>query len=277
MQGSRFEGKGKGRMNPRGKKKVPAASRRQQILDMLQHQPMVSIEELVEEFNVSAVSIRSDLNDLARQGLVARTHGGAGSAGRMVFANYYENRRRVRNHQKQAIAREAIKLVRPGDRLLLDTGTTMLCLAEYLKDLRDIVVITSSLAVAAVLQYAEGVTETLLLGGRLTRGRMELTGILTETGLDIFAGDITFQGAAGVGLDGELYAPDMSIARVNQKMRSRSDRKYVLADSSKIGKTALVRHGSLSEFDAFYTDAGIDPKHKQELEQLGVPIVVAPL
>ena len=255
------------------KKKVNTAMRKKQILEMLHKKSTVLVPDLVKLFGVSAVTIRSDLNDLTRRGLTERCHGGALPAGRMVFAHTFEQHFRAHRKQKFAIALEAAKLVKPGNRILVDTGTTMVCFAEVIKECKDITVVTSSLAIAAMMQYAPNIA-AILLGGRVTEGRLELTGILTEAGLDILAGDITFQGAHGISMDGSLYAPDMSIARVNQKMRTRADRKYLLADSSKIGKTALVRHGSLTDFDAFYTDDGIDSAQKKELEQLGVPIIV---
>ena len=258
------------------KKKVNTALRKNQIVEMLHKKSNVLVPELVKQFGVSAVTIRSDLNDLARRGLVGRCHGGAVPAGRMVFAHAFEQHFRSHRNEKFAIAMEAAKLVEPGNRIFVDTGTTMICFADVIKECKDIVIVTSSLAIAAMMQYAPKVRETLLLGGRIVEGQMELTGTLTEAGLDILAGDITFQGAAGMSMDGTVYAPNMSIARVNQKMRSRVERKYLLADSSKIGKTALVRHGNLTDFDAFYTDDGIDPAKKKELEQLGVPIVVVP-
>ena len=90
----------------------------------------------------------------------------------------------------------------------------------------------------------------------------------------MFAADVAFQGADGIGLDGALYNVDMRISRVDRRIRERAARTYVLADSTKVGRTALVRHSFLQQVDALITDAGIDPEHKRQLEQLGAKIIV---
>ena len=247
--------------------------RQARIRQLLSEAPAVSIAELAGSFGVSEMTVRRDLSRLEHAGQVRRTRGGAMPAERMVFEFNFVARRQAHRQAKQAIAREAARRVRPGDRVILDTGTTTLELAQLLKDLTDLTVITPSLAVASELQFSEGI-ETVLLGGIVRRGRADLTGIVTEAVLDMFAADAAFQGADGVGLDGTLYTGDMQISQVDQKIRSRAERTFVLADSSKIGKSALVAHGALRDTAALITDDGISTKHRKALERAGGCIVV---
>ncbi|MCX7869637.1 MAG: hypothetical protein N2322_06765, partial [Terrimicrobiaceae bacterium] len=171
---------------------------------------------------------------------------------RMVFEFDSHARGRENLRQKRAIAAAARRLIEPGQRVILDTGTTTFQLALLLADCRGCTVITPSLAVASALQFAASV-EVILLGGKLHRGSPDLTGAVTEHCLEIFAADWAFQGTEGIGEDGRIYNLDPQFARVERLMRERAERRCLLADCSKIGRTALVVSGSLRDFDVFIT------------------------
>ncbi|MFA5688659.1 MAG: DeoR/GlpR family DNA-binding transcription regulator [Kiritimatiellales bacterium] len=244
------------------------------IKDALSKEQGVSISRLAQAYGVSEMTIRRDLRKLEESGTVQRTHGGALPTERMLFEFDFSVRRSDNRAEKQAIAMEALKLISPGDRLILDNGTTTLELAMLLRDYRDLTVVTPSLAVAAALQFSEGI-EVVLLGGVLRRGKPELTGIVTEKILSMFAVDIAFQGADGIGLDGTLYTGDPRVAEVDRRIRAQAERTYVLANSSKIGKTALIAHGSLQDTKALITDAGISSAHRKALKNSGTQFILA--
>ena len=205
-------------------KKLSPDTRLRKIRQILLNKQRVDIAELAESFGVSEITVRRDLEKLEQHGLLQRTIGGAIPAERMAFDFNFAQRRQTRQKEKQAIVREALKVIQPGHRLILDTGTTTLELAYLLKDLRDVTVITPSLAVASVLQFSRNI-QTILLGGIFRQGSADLTGSVTEDNLDMFAVDIVFQGADGIGLDGTLYNADLRLARVDQKMRQRAAEK----------------------------------------------------
>lgn len=254
-------------------RKISVRERQARIGEMLQKEQEVSIPALAELFGVSEMTIRRDFDKFEAAGQIKRTHGGAIPAERMIFEFDFVTRRQSNQRAKRAIAKQAAKLIQPGNRVVIDTGTTTLELAHLLRDLSGLTVITPSLAVASELQFSEGI-QTVLLGGLIRKGSPDLTGMVTETVLDMFAADIAFQGADGIGLDGSLYNSDMLVSKVDQKIRSRAERTYVLADSSKIGKTALACHGSLLQVEALITDDGILPQHRQQFEQLGIHVVI---
>ncbi len=251
-------------------------NRQKEILRRLQRHQEVTIPALAKFFNICEMTARRDLDKLQASGQVRRTHGGAIAADRMVFEFNFSTRRRAHRLAKQAIASEAVKLIRPGSRVILDTGTTTLELACLLKDFQDLTVLTPSLAVASELQFSEGI-ETVLLGGIIRRGSPDLTGPITEAVLEMFAADIAFQGADAIDLAGVMYTADMRISRVDQRIRNRAERTYVLADSSKFGQTALARCGLVSQMDALITDDRIRSKHRNQMERLGVRCIVAAL
>lgn len=253
--------------------KISAISRRNRITELLQDNPEVNISELAALFGTSQMTIRRDLDRLAEQGLVRRTHGGATTAERMEFLFDFAERRRRNQKAKQAIAARAVQFIQPGMRIILDTGTTTLELAYLIKQMRDLTVITPSLAVASVLQFSTGI-QTILLGGVIRKGSPDLTGVITEKVLEMVTVDIVFQGADGIGLNGELYNADMHIAQVDAKMRQRAQRTYILCDSSKIGKREFAVNGSLAEVNALITDKGISSDDLKSLKKICPEIII---
>ena len=253
--------------------KVPFEQRKRHILEQARPGEFLVVGELAKKFNVSEMTIHRDLNKLQQQGQIEKTHGGAVPADRMEFEFDFASRRATNQKPKKAIAQEALKFIQPGQRLILDTGTTTLELAYLLKDFENLTVITPSLAVASVLQFSSGI-QTVLLGGILRKGSPDLTGVVAEKVLDMFMVDIAFQGADGIGLNGELFNTDMRIAQVDKKMRKRANQTYILCDSSKIGKIDFASNGSLAEVNALITDSGIKPEQFQSLKKICPEIIV---
>ncbi|MBI5693236.1 MAG: DeoR/GlpR transcriptional regulator [Verrucomicrobia bacterium] len=255
-------------------KNLPSAARQSQIRQRLAERPGVAVAALARAFGVSEMTIRRDLAALEAKAQVQRTHGGAILSERMILEFDYRERREHNRAAKRAIAAAARKLVRPGQRLILDNGTTTLELAALLQDGTDLTVITPSLAVASELQHAVGV-EVILLGGAMRRGSPDLTGPVTEHCLELFSADLAFQGADGIGDDGTIYNTDLRLARVDRLMRRLATRSCVLADHSKIGVTALARCGALTDVDVFITSAGAPAATLRRLARLGPEIIVA--
>ena len=250
-----------------------AAQRQTAIGRLMQTREEVTIPTLATRFGVSEMTIRRDLDKLAASGRVRRTHGGAIPAERMAFEFNFVGRRQANRAAKRAIAAAAATLVVTGQRIIIDAGTTTLELAHLLKDRDRLTVITPSLAVASELQFSDGI-QTILLGGVLRKGSPDLTGIVAEAVLDMLTADIAFQGADGIGPDGAMYTTDMEIAAVDKSIRSRAKETYVMADSSKIGKTALTRHGFLNEVAGLITDDGIHNEDKKRFEKLGANVII---
>lgn len=257
--------------------KLPAAARRRAIREELAKESSVTISDIAGRLGVSEMTIRRDLEKMERDAQVRRTRGGAVLRERMVFEFKYQDRQRAQLAEKKAIAREAREWVKAGDRILIDTGSTTLQFAAALKDCPDLTIITPSLAVASEVQFCEGI-QVILLGGVLHHGSPDLTGPVTEHCLELFSADWLFQGAEGVGWDGSVYNTDLQLGQVDRKMRLRADKVCLLADSSKIGRSALVETGNLSEFDLFITDERANPEFVEQMRKKGTTIrTVAPL
>ncbi len=259
-----------------GKNRLTADHRMKEIRELLEDKKSVVIPALAERFEVSEMTVRRDLEKLERNNEARRVHGGAMIAERRAFEFNFKGKRQNEKRAKEAIAKEALRLIEPGQRIILDNGTTTLQLAAGLKNFSDLIVITTSLAVASELQFTEGV-EVILTGGIIRRGSPDLTGVVAEHSLDLFSADIVFQGADAIDKEGAIYNVDMRLAQVDRKMRQCARSCCILADSSKIGKTALARNGFLKDVDTFITDERIDPMDYRRFRKMGVNILKAPL
>ncbi len=249
-------------------------ARREQICRMLEGRGECSVEELVEVLGVSGMTVRRDLQALAREGKVIRTHGGAALEARISFQFDFLRRAKEHEEAKTAIGGAAAALVGDGESVLLDSGTTTLALARQLRGKKGLTVITTSLPIASELQY-EGEIGVLLLGGYLRAEAADLTGALTEANLETLQADVAFVGADGVDRRGNVYNRSAEVARMLGKMTAAAQRVFVVADHSKLGKTALWRFGRLQDWAGLVSDAGADRRVLGSLERLGVRVVRA--
>jgi len=249
-------------------------TRQSEISQWISRQGECSIEELVEQFEVSGMTIRRDLQSLADQGKVIRTHGGAAMAERVSFDFDFLNSQNEHQAAKRAIAAAAAAQVEEGESVMLDSGTTTLALAKELRGKRRLVVITTSLPIASQLQYDQEI-EVLLLGGYLRPSSPDLVGALTESNLETLRADVAFLGASGVDRRGNVYQEVAEVARMLSKMAASARRVFVVADGSKLGKTALWRVGRLQDWSALITDAGADRKVLASLKKNGAHVIKA--
>jgi DeoR/GlpR family transcriptional regulator of sugar metabolism len=232
-----------------------SATRINRILDWLAAHGEVSAAELAEHFHVTGMTIRRDLELLASQGRIIRTHGGALLAAPTMVAFEFQSRQQSRLPAKQAIARAAARLVEPGMTVVLDTGTTTLELARLLGGVPRLTVLTSSLAIASALLAHKGL-ELILLGGSVNKESPDLSGPLTLGNLAAFRAHLAFVGADAADERG-FYTSGLQIAQVTRAMCENAERAILLADSSKFGAHATVRIAGWDLLDGLIVDADL--------------------
>jgi DeoR/GlpR family transcriptional regulator of sugar metabolism len=247
-------------------------ARWEQICALIAQRGECSVEELAQRFAVSGMTIRRDLQILAEQGKVLRTHGGAAMAKRISFEFDFLKRAKEHEAAKGAIGAAAAALVDDGQSVLLDSGTTTLALSRHLRGKRRLMVITTSLPIASQLQYDAEIA-VLLLGGYVRAGSPDLAGALTESNLETLHADVAFIGADGIDAHGAVYNQSPEVARMLTKMTAAASRVYVVADHSKLGKKALWRFGRLQDWSGLVTDADADRTLLKPLEKAGVAVI----
>jgi len=234
----------------------------------------VDVGLLAAEFDVTSETIRRDLTALERQGRVRRVHGGAIPFERLGFEPALAARDAVLPAEKERIAKAALAELPPEGAILLDAGTTVGRLAEYLPNDRELTVVTNSLPIATLLAGRSNVT-VLALGGRI-RGR-------TLAAVDVWAlralreayVDVAFLGTNGLSIERGLTTPDLAEAAVKGAMIAAARRVVVLADHTKIGRDAFARFGQLVDIEALITDDGVDLDVAEAIEAAGPRVVRA--
>lgn len=217
-----------------------------------------SIDELCKKFEVSEMTIRRDLSELQEKGLLIRTHGGAKLTESTFFEISFSAKENQFVQEKMLIAECASSLIRPNDRIVIDSGTTAGQLTRYIKDI-PLSVITNALNVATDLIDCKGI-DLHICGGSLRRGIAAAIGPLTVSSFESFRCDRLFMGLDGIDISGTMTVPDMQEAEVKQAMIKMADEVIVLADQSKLGRNSLGVIGQLSSVDTLITGPDADPE-----------------
>jgi DeoR/GlpR family transcriptional regulator of sugar metabolism len=242
-----------------------AVERRKRILELLQKQGVVTVSELSGAFEVSEETIRRDLQKMDSSSGVARTYGGAFIA-RAVHSDIpISVRENAYLEGKTAIATLCEDLVSEGDTVILDSSTTSLHVAERLKQKRNIVVITNALKIALNLAGAEGV-KVICVGGTLRHSQMSFVGPAAERGLSEYYADKAFVSCVGVDLVKGITDTDEHEAEIRKLMLRQAEKKILLADNTKLGKTFFSFIAPMEGLDCLVTDKEPDAQWLKELE-----------
>lgn len=229
------------------------APRQQDILDLARERGYVSIDELAQAFSVTPQTIRRDINQLAEQGLLRRTHGGAASEASSTQNTAYTMRAGLMRDEKQRIAEAIAAQVPDHASLFINIGTTTEAIARALLNHRGLKVITNNLHVAAQLSDKADF-EVLVAGGTVRSDG----GIVGQTAVDFiqqFKVDFALMGISGIDDDGSLLDFDYQEVRVSQAIIENARQVLLAADSSKFGRNAVVRLGSVSLVNQLFTDS----------------------
>lgn len=252
--------------------------RHHRILDALRARGTSSVGQLAEDVSASVATIRRDLADLDAAGLLRRVHGGA-----MPIDEHdepFDAVRGVNSDAKEAIARVAAGLVRDGQSVLLDIGTTTHRIAQALRG-RRITILTSSLPAAQVLA-GDPAVELTVLGGLVRRDYHSMVGFLTEQALSQIHADVLFLSTSGIrtsdrGLDeGRLQVMDTTVLEVPVKraMLRAASRTYVVADSAKFPGRGSSRVCTDTEIDGLITSADTPQTALDTARNLGLEVHV---
>lgn len=246
-----------------------------QILNILQEQHKVDVNELAEQFQTSEMTIRRDLNFLAQQYNITRTHGGAIMANQSVVRMISFDEDRISNKEaKESIARTAVTLIKNGQRLFIDAGSTTRIMLRYMSEDMKNVIVTNHLKVAENAMEFDNLS-VIMLGGELLKITNCSSGPVAEEQIRRYQLDIAFLGAAAIGTDGKLYDGYSPEARVKNSIFSVAQKVYVLADSSKFNTYDLNSYGALSQVDGLITDAGITEDGMALLKKYNVNVIIA--
>ncbi len=234
------------------------AERRQEILRRLHHAGRVSVVELSQAFDVSEVTIRTDLQALAEQNLVIRTHGGAILASDDAPDLALSSRQEQQMQEKGHIGQAAAQMVEEAEAIYLDSSSTALAIAQHLPEGRSITVITSSLAVAQTLQETVGIT-IVMPGGVVQNDTASLIGADGLAYLSKFNIQKGFFGSHGIAIREGLTDISVDISAAKQPIVGMCRQVIAVVDATKWDRVGLASFASINEINTVITDEHAPP------------------
>jgi len=255
-------------------KDLLANDRRNKVLELLQEEGSARVRNLTLLFKVSEPTIRQDLEVLEEQGFVTRVHGGAflRTVTQQVSSLTLQHLENL--DKKAAIGRKAAEFVAEGDRIILDSGSTITELARCLSAVEHLTVVTNALNIALIMG-ANPSCQLMVTGGEFKAPTLSLTGEKAALFFQNIYVDKLFLATGGVSPALELTYPGINDIPVKSAMIQVAREVYLLADSTKFGKVAFAALGSLKAVRTLITDDGIDPETVKRITALGVKVVLA--
>ncbi|GHJ42286.1 DeoR/GlpR family DNA-binding transcription regulator [Streptomyces sp. TS71-3] len=259
-----------------------AEQRRALILDEVRRRGGVRVNELTRRLGVSDMTVRRDLDALARQGVLEKVHGGAVPV--MEASTHepgFEAKSGLELTAKEDIAKAAAALVQPGTAIALSGGTTTFALAHHLLDVPDLTVVTNSVRVADVFHSAQGTAgqrqgaATVVLTGGVRTPSDSLVGPVADRAIGELHFDMLFLGVHGISVQAGLSTPNLAEAETNRRLVGSARRVVVVADHTKWGTVGLSSFAALSQVDTLVTDAGLPEEARAEVSEQLRRLVVA--
>jgi DeoR family transcriptional regulator, aga operon transcriptional repressor len=249
--------------------------RRRRILELLKEQERVTVGKLVEEFGISAVTIRADLDALDQQGALVRSHGGAVKPLDPQRDYPLKVKETLHHAEKVRIAQAAARLIGSHQKIILDSGTTTAEIARQIKSsrIKSLTVITNALNIAMELANLANVS-LIMLGGMLRQMSYSLVGPHAEQILSDLNADHVFLGVDGLDPEIGLSTPDVLEAKLNAMMIRVSRQVTVVADSSKLGQRSLSVIARVDQIDRIITDNKAEPALLEALRARNVEVVL---
>ncbi|WP_063733182.1 DeoR/GlpR family DNA-binding transcription regulator [Streptomyces sp. RTd22] len=265
-----------------------AEQRRALILDEVRRRGGVRVNELTRKLNVSDMTVRRDLDALARLGVLEKVHGGAVPvAEASTYEPGFEAKSGLELTAKEDIAKAAAAMVTPGTAIGLAGGTTAFALAQQLLEVPDLTVVTNSVRVADVFYNAQrsaaalggaaprpGAATVVLTGGVRTPSDT-LVGPVADAAVRSLHFDVLFLGVHGISVEAGLSTPNLAEAETNRHFVRSARRVVVVADHTKWGTVGLSSFASLDQVDALVTDPGLPAGARAEIAEYLPELVVA--
>lgn len=247
-----------------------AEERKQQILTALQRSPAVRVTDLCRALGVSVASIRRDLADLERSGLLKRTHGGAVSNRLAAFELSLANKKDQYQKEKAAIAVRGARLVEPGDTIFLDSGSTTRAIALELRHRHGFTVVTNALNIGWDLASSD--IDLIMTGGQLRRGILSQVGPLAERTIGRLHVDKLFLAANGVDFEKGVSTPNLAEAQTKRAMVENAGEVILVADHTKFGRVTIGHVCDFSRIHTVITDDALPDRFAARIEKLGIKL-----
>jgi DeoR/GlpR family transcriptional regulator of sugar metabolism len=251
--------------------------RKKKILEKLEREGSILVKELADELGISETTVRRDLNELDSKGQLKQVYGGAVRVEKtlpsMNFSISSRNSREIA--AKQAIGRAAASFANDSDIVYIDPGTTSWEMIPYLKDKKDLTIISNSVRLLQCLDYI-GHHKIIQLGGILRPDRLDTVGTLAQRSIEQLRGYKAFQGGDGVDMEFGLSAIDHESAMVAKTMLTNAKQTIILADHTKFDSPSLLyKIIDIDKIDTLITDKKLSEAWEERCYAASVNVVIA--
>ena len=250
-----------------------AEERKSKILDSLNKYGKVKVCDLSQQYEVSEVTIRRDLQELEEDELIKRVHGGAVLNYNTKFEPTFSEKIDKLYDEKESVAKLAASMIVNGDTIVLDAGTTTLSIAKYIIA-KDITVLTNSVDVAFELAKKRDV-EVIVTGGTLRWETRALVGPVADNALKNFRVDKAFIGANGVCVINGLTTPNIIEANTKREMIKIAKQTIVVCDHTKFSTVSFTKIVDIDSVDIIITDNQLDKELLKKFEEKDVKIITS--
>jgi DeoR/GlpR family transcriptional regulator of sugar metabolism len=245
------------------------AERHLKIIDLISKNGSVQVEDLAKVLNVSLMTIRRDLEKLKQEGRIDRCHGGAIIKREVP----YTQKRILETEEKHKIAELSARLVKKGNVVYLDAGTTTYEIAKAMKDIPMLTVITNDIEIARLLM--DSISNLIICGGTVQKATGSMVGAFANQMMENMRVDVAFLGAMSIDDQFNVLTPTMDKAVMKQTICKNSKEKYLAVDSSKFGRQALIKINHLSDYTAVITNKRFSLEEEKKLKEMRITIIPA--
>src|ERR1700685_484719 len=254
-----------------------AEERRFRIREILSRERTVTASDLIRDLGVTAATVRRDLAVLEKEGVLLRSHGGAVSRTSSTnFQPSYEALGRSNRAEKQAIAREAERLILDGETVFLEGSTTVYELARTLLHPNRLTVITNCPPIVDEFQRSQHVS-VISTGGELQKDVFYLSGVWAQRALAEIRVDKAVMGVSAIDPSSGICTASQAEAQIKKMILKSARVSIALADHSKFGNQGFAYVGPVTDIDILVTDSLTDPQYLRPLREAGVELILADL
>lgn len=253
--------------------KISTVERRRIILEELKQNKQVYVSQLNKRFTVSEVTLRKDLRYLEKKNLLIRSRGGAMLPVSIGNDLSVEARKVLNLKLKKNIAATACSLIKEGDTIIIDSGTTLMQLAKLLKNFNNLTIITNALDIAVELSTFKNL-KIIIPGGIFRHKSFSLVGVNAIENLQMFRADKYFVSCDGINEEG-LFTANLEEGQIAKMIMLHAKENIVLVDSSKFGRLGIINFAPLDKIHTLVTDEGIPEKYTQQLSATRIKIIIA--
>lgn len=247
--------------------------RKEKIIQILEKDGNIKVSHLTKLFNVSLQTIRRDLETLEADDIIKKVYGGAILNKEKIQEITHSTREKQSLMEKEEIAEIAVKLIEEGDSIALNDSTTNFAIAKKLKGkFKKLTIISNSLLIITELSSVEGFN-VILPGGILNIKEQAFFGDITKKILDEFIIDKAFISVSGFSLRTGITDYPLEEVQIQKKLLEISQKSIILADSSKLESTSLIKVRDISDVDILVTDSNISSEIKNIYEKAGIGII----